>query len=164
MSPLTPKLFLSGFFAIIYGLLSYLMLMDLPGAGRLALCFGLATFGTVLLFLLLRDERMARRIRKAEALLPWEPDFQVGANVRQDKNIAGVTVYIRGGEMALLNVRRKEPTVQLLTREKVTKAELTSSVELRLIPEGSSEIVLLTPYMEPLVQELRRNGWMIDGQ
>ena len=32
MSSLIPKLLISGFFAVIYGFLSYLMLMDLPGA------------------------------------------------------------------------------------------------------------------------------------
>lgn len=162
MSPLTPKLLISGFFALIYGFLSYLMLMDLPGAGRLALIFGLATFGTLLLVLLLRDNRLARRYEKAEALLPWEPEFQVGANMRRDNTIAGVTVYLRGDEMALLDVHKKEPVMLHIPRPLLKQAELTPPVELRLTLTDGAELRLLSPYMEQLIRELRRNGWYIE--
>ena len=162
MSPLTPKLLISGFFAVIYGLLSYFLLMDLPGAGRLALIFGLATFGTLLLFLLLRDGRQARRYEKAEALLPWEPEFQVGANMRRGNTVSGVNIYLRGDELALLDVRMKEPVMLHIPRAQLQRAELMPPVELRLSLADGEEIRLLTPYMEQLLRELRRNGWYIE--
>ena len=162
MSPLTPKLMISGFFALLYGFLSYFFLMDLPGAGRLSLCFGLATFGVLLLFLLLRERRFVRRYEKAEALLPWEPEFHVGANMRRDKMIAGVNVYLRGSEMVLLDVHRKEPVMFHITRAQLLRAELDPPVELRLTTADGTETRLLTPYMEQLVLELRRNGWFIE--
>ena len=162
MSPLTPKLLISGFFAVIYGLLSYFLLMDLPGSGRLALIFGLATFGTLLLFLLLRDSRQARRYEKAEVLLPWEPEFQVGANMRRGNTVSGVNIYLRGDELALLNVRRKEPVMLRIPRAQLQRAELMPPVELRLTLADGEEICLLTPYMEQLLRELRRNGWYIE--
>ena len=162
MSPLMPKLLISGFFAFVYGLLSYLMLMDLPGAGRLALIFGLATFGTLLLFLLLRDNRMARRYEKAEVLLPWEPEFQVGANMRRNNVVSGVNVYLKGDEMALLDVRKREPVMLHIPRTQLRKAELEPPVELRLTLLDGSELQLLSPYMEQLIRELRRNGWYIE--
>lgn len=161
MSALTPKLLISGFFALVYGLLSYLLLLDLPDAGRLSLVFALGTFGTILLFLLLRDDRMARRYRKALALLPWEPEFQVGANMRRDKVITGVNIYLRGGEMALMDVHKKAPVMHLITRAQLLKAELEPPVELRLTLSDGTETRLLSPYMEHLVKELRRNGWII---
>ena len=161
MSSLIPKLLISGFFAVIYGFLSYLMLMDLPGAGRLALIFGLGTFGTLLLLLLLRDSRQARRYEKAEALLPWEPEFQVGANMRRDKTVSGVNVYLHGDEMALLDVRKKEPVMIHIPRAQLQRAELDPPVELRLTLTDGTELRLLTPYMEHLLRELRRNGWYI---
>ncbi len=162
MSSLIPKLLISGFFAVIYGFLSYLMLMDLPGAGRLALIFGLATFGTLLLFLLLRESRQLRRYEKAEALLPWEPEFQVGANMRRDKTISGVNVYLHGNEMALLDVRKKEPVIIHIPRAQLQRAELDPPVELRLTLADGTKLQLLSPYMEHLIRELRRNGWYIE--
>lgn len=162
MSPLTPKLLISGFFALIYGFLSYFFLMDLPGAGRLSLCFGLATFGVLLLFLLLRERSFVRRYEKAEALLPWEPEFHVGANMRRDKTVAGVNVYLRGGEIVLLDVHKREPFMLHITRAQLLRAELDPPVELRLTLLDDTDIRLLSPYMEQLVRELRRNGWFID--
>lgn len=162
MSPLTPKLLISGFFSLVYGFLSYFLLMDLPGAGRLALIFGLATFGILLLVLLLRDSRQARRYEKAEALLPWEPEFQVGANMRRDNKLGGVNVYLRGDEMALLDVHKKEPVMIRIPRTQLQRAELDPPVELRLTLADGAELRLLSPYMEHLIRELRRNGWYIE--
>ena len=162
MTPLTPKLLISGFFALIYGLLSYLMLMDLPGASRMALILGLGTFGTLLLFLLLRDSRQARRYEKAEALLPWVPEFQVGANMRLDNTVTGVNIYLRGDEIALLDVRKKKPVMLHIPRTRLLKLHLLPPVELRLILIDGTELRLLTPYMESLLRELRRNGWYIE--
>ncbi len=162
MSSLFPKLLISGFFAVIYGFLSYLMLMDLPGAGRLALIFGLGTFGTLLLLLLLRDSRQARRYEKAEALLPWEPEFQVGANMRQGNVVSGVNIYLHSDELALLNVQKKEPILLHIPRARLRTFQLVPPVELRLTLTDGAELRLLTPYMEQLLRELRRNGWYIE--
>lgn len=161
MSPLIPKLLISGFFSLIYGLFSYLLLMDLPDAGRLSLISGLATFGSMLLFLLLRDERMARRYRKAEALLPWEPEFQVGANLRTSRIVTSVNVYLHGSEMAMLDVRKKQPVLIRVPRDLLKHAEADPPVELRMTLVDGTELRLLSPYMEHLVRALRRNGWII---
>ena len=162
MSPLMPKLIFSGFFAVVYGFLSYIMMVGLPGAGRLSLCFGLATFGVLLLFMLLRERLYLRRYEKAEARLPWEPEFQVGAKMRRDKTIVGVNVYLCGSEMALIDVHKKEPIVHLISRSQLRKAELEPPVELRLALTDGTETRLLSPYMQQLIQELRRNGWYVE--
>ena len=162
MSPLTPKLLISGFFGLVYGFLSYFLLSDLPGADRMALIIGLSIFGTLLLILLLRDNRMTRRYEKAEALLPWEPEFQVGANMRRDNRIASINIYLCGDEMALMDVHKKEPRMLHITPALLCKAELAPPVELRLTLNDDASLQLLTPYMEQLIRELRRNGWRID--
>ena len=41
MSPLPPKLLVSGIFGLLYAFISYLFLWDLPDAGRLSAVVGL---------------------------------------------------------------------------------------------------------------------------
>lgn len=163
MSPLTPKLVLSSVFGLFYGLLSYvtLLLLDDPEPGRFALIIGLGTFAVMLLILLLKDSRLARRYEKAEQLLPCPPEFSVGANFREDRRIASVNLYLCEGEMVLLNVHKQEPAMTRIPRADVRAAVLDSPVQLDLTLTDGRKLSLLTPYMEDLTRELRRNGWLI---
>ena len=161
MSSLIPKLFLSGILGLINGLSSYFILMDLPDAGRWALISGLFGFGLVLLILLLNDSRMARRYEKAEKSLPVAPHFRVGANMREGKKVASINVYLCGSEMILLDAHHREPVMIRITRDALRRAELTSSVQLTIETTDDRTILLLSPYMEELIRQLRKMGWFI---
>lgn len=161
MSPLTPKLLLSAILGLIYGLASYFILMDLPDAGRWALISGLSAFALVLLILLINDSRMARRYERAEKSLPVAPHFRVGANMREDKKVSSVNVYLCGSEMILLDVHKREPVTIRITRDMLSRAELSSSVQLALELSDDRTLLLLSPYMEALIRELRKMGWFI---
>lgn len=161
MSPLTPKLVFSAVFGLIYGLIGYFMMADLPDAWRWGLIFGLGVFGCTLLFQLIREDRLSRRYEKAERELPCEPQFRVGANLREGRGIAGICVYLCNGEMYLVNVRRKEPEVTCIHRFELRTARLNSVVQLDVTLRNGRTLNLLTPHMEELVRELRRYGWSI---
>lgn len=161
MSPLTPKLFISGIIGLIYGLLSYFLLMDLPGAGRMALICGLGTFALLLLILLLNDSRMARRYERAEKLLPGAPHFRVGANLRENNKVSSVNVYLLPDEIVLLNVQKREPVLTRITRDALRRAALEPPVQLTLETTDGRVLQMLSPYMEELVRQLRMHGWII---
>ena len=161
MTPLLPKVLLSGFFACIYGLMSYFVFWDLPDAWRWALISGLGSFSLLLLMMLLRDERQARRLKKAETLLPSQPSFMVGANIREGRRMISLRVYLCGNEMILMNVSRPEPEMTRIRKTEMRRVEATSPVELRLTFIGGRELLLLSPYMEELSHQLRMQGWII---
>ena len=161
MSPLLPKVIVSAFFATIYGLLSYVFFLDLHDAWRWALICGLAAFSLLLLMMLLQDERRTRRYARAEKLLPCRPDFRVGANVREGRRVAGVRVYLCGNEVILIDVRKREPDVMRISRSLLRTAEAVSQVELHLTLMDGRKLLVLTPYMEPLIQHLRKAGWPV---
>lgn len=161
MSPLTPKLVMAAFLGLMDGLVNYLVLMDLPDAGRWSLISGLAVFALALLFLLVRDDRMARRYERAEKSLPCEPQFRVGANLREERSIASVNVYLCSGEMVLINVNRKEPVMTRIRREEVRESRTEAHVQLDLLLRDGRRLRLITPYMEELAEQLRRHGWSI---
>ena len=108
MSPLMPKLFVSAIFGLIYGVVGYFMMIDLPDAWRWGLIFGLGAFAIFLLVMLIKDDRRARRYERAEKKLPCPPQLRVGANVRTGRGVAGIQVYLCDGEMYLVNVHGKE--------------------------------------------------------
>ena len=161
MSPLTLKVLLSAILATLYGGLSYLFLLDVPDAWRWALISGLAAFSILLLMMLLRDERLARRYARAEKQLPSPPDFQVGANVREGRNVGSVRVYLCGNEIILLNAQRREVLMMRIARHQLRTAELLSPVELRLTLMDGRVLLLLSPYMEALIHQLRQAGWPV---
>jgi hypothetical protein len=162
MSPLTPKLIISGFFGLVYGLVSFFLMMDLPDAPRWGLISGLSAFGLLLLYMLLSDEFRARRYEKAEKQLPCQPTFRMGANLRTEKKVAGVNVYLCGTEIVLINVRRREPEITRLPRHELRKMILVPPVELRLETYDGSRLLLLSPYMEEFIRHLRMSGWPVD--
>ena len=161
MSPLLSKVIISAFFSVMYGTLSYFMLLDVPDAWRWALISGLGTFSMLLLFLLLQDERRTRRYARAEKQLPCRPHFQVGANCREDRKIASVRVCLCENEVILVNVQRREPALTRISRSQLRTAERVSQVELRLTLMDGRILLLLTPYMEELTRQLRRIGWPV---
>ncbi len=161
MSPLTPKLILSGFLGLLYAGVSYYLLMDLPDAGRWAAISGLSAFGLLLLMLLLNDQRRARRYERAEEKLPCAPSFRVGANLREGRKVASVNVYLCQDEVILVNVDKKEPALTRLTRASLRRAELESPIQLTLELTDGRTLMMLSPYMETLIRELRRIGWFI---
>lgn len=161
MSPLTPKLVMAAFLGLTDGMLNYLVLMDLPDAGRWSLISGLAVFALALLFLLVKDDRMARRYERAEKSLPCEPQFRVGANLREERRIISVNVYLCSGEMILLNVSGKTPMMTRIRREEVQESLMEAHVQLDLALRDGRRLRLITPYMEELVEQLRRHGWSI---
>lgn len=162
MSPLTPKLIIAGIFGLFDGLLSYFFMMDLPDAPRWALISGLAAFGLLLLYMLLNDEVRARRYERAEKELPRLPSFRMGANLRTEKKVASVNVYLCGPEIVLINVSRREPVITRLPRHELRKLILVPPVELRLETCDGSRLLLLSPYMEELIRRLRQDGWPVD--
>lgn len=161
MTPLTPKLFISGFFGLLYAGISYIFLMDLPDAGRYAAMMGLGSFGLVLLVQLLRDERRARHFARAEKHLPCPPSFSAMANLRDGRRMAVVRVYLCGDEAVLVSVERKEPVLSRIRRESVSAAEATLPVQLKLTTADGRSLLLLCPDLENLVRELRKAGWSI---
>ena len=161
MSPLLPKVMISAVLATFYGLLSYIFFLDLPDAWRWALISGLAAFSLLLLTMLLQDERRARRYQKAEKLLPCQPHFQVGANLREDKHVASVHVCLCQNEVILLCVQKREPLLMRISRSQLRTAELLSQVEMRLTLMDGRTLLLLSPYMEELTWQLRRIGWPV---
>ncbi len=161
MSPLTPKLFLSGILGLIYGLSSYFILMDLPDAARWGVISGLGAFAVTLLILLINDSRMARRYEKAEKLLPAPPQFRAGANMREDRKVASVNLYLCDDELILLNVQKQTPVMIRITRETLRRAELEPPVQLTLETTDGRTLLLLSPYMEMLIRELRKMGWFV---
>ncbi|MGN1368854.1 MAG: hypothetical protein ACI4WX_08305 [Aristaeellaceae bacterium] len=161
MTSLTPKLFISGFFGLLYAGISYIFLMDLPDAGRYAAMMGLGSFGLVLLVQLLRDERRARRFERAERSLPCPPSFRVGASMREGRQASGVNVYLCRSEVILVNVERREPVLIRLTRESLRRAVLDAPVQLTLELTDGRVLMLLCPYMEMLISELRKIGWFV---
>ena len=164
MSPLTPKLFISAIFGLIYGVIGYFMMSDLPDAWRWGLIFGLGAFAIFLLVLLIKDDRRARRYERAEKKLPCPPQFRVGANMRTGRGVAGIHVYLCDGEMYLVSVHGKEPEVTRVRRFEVRDAKMNSVVQLDMTLHDGRVLSLLTPYMEDLVRELRRHGWNIPGE
>lgn len=163
MYPLIPKLFVSAIFGLVYGVVGYFMMGDLPDAWRWGLIFGLGAFAIFLLLLLINDDRRARRYERAEKNLPCPPQFRVGANMRVGRGVAGIHVYLCDGEMYLINAHGKEPEMTRVRRFEVREAKLNSVVQLDLILQDGRVLSLLTPYMEDLVRELRRHGWNIPG-
>ena len=90
MSPLTPRLIICGFFGLFNGLLSYILLPDIPDAPRWSLISGLTTFGVLLLIMTIREDSRIRRYTRAEKLLPTAPSFTMGASFRQGRKAASV--------------------------------------------------------------------------
>ena len=162
MSPLMPKLIYSGFFGLLYGLIGYYIAGDLPDAPRWGLICGLAAFGFVLLYSLLRDEVRLRRYAKAEKELPCPPSFRMGANLRTEKKVATVHVYLCGPEIILINVSKREPVITRLPRHELRKLILVPPVELRLETCDGSRMLLLSPYMEDFLRHLRQDGWPVE--
>lgn len=161
MTPLTPKLFISGFFGLLYAGISYIFLMDLPDAGRYAAMMGLGSFGLVLLVQLLRDERRARHFARAEKHLPCPPSFSAMANLRDGRRMAVVRVYLCRDELVLVNVDRKAPVLTRLCRENLRQIEVPSRIQLNLHTLDGRSLLLLCPDLENLVRELRKAGWSI---
>lgn len=161
MSPLTPKLILSGFFGLLYAGISYLLFMDLPDAGRWAAISGLSTFGLLLLMMLLNDQRRARRYERAERNLPCTPSFRVGANLREGRRVASVNVYLCRNEVILVNVAQKKPVLTRITRDNLRRAEVEPPIQLTLELTDGRVLLLLSPYMESLIRELRKIGWFV---
>lgn len=159
MSPLTPKLLLSGFFGLLYAFISYLFLWDLPDAGRLSAMTGLTAFALILLWLLLKDERRARRFARAEKQLPCPPSFSTMANMREGRKMAIVEVCLCRDELVLVSVDRKESALSRITREDVRSAEATLPVQLKLCMTDGRSLLLLCPELESLLCELRKLGW-----
>ena len=166
MSPLMPKLIISGLFGLFDGFISYfaLLLMEDPEPVRFALIMGLAAFALMLLFLLLKEEMMARRFEKAEKLLPGQPQLYAGANLRQDRKIASVKMYIYRDEVYLINVHQREPIITRIARHNVSTAQMESTIQLNLTLNDGQVLMLLSPYMEALVHQLRCNAWCISGK
>ncbi|MGN0754118.1 MAG: hypothetical protein ACI4ME_06630 [Aristaeellaceae bacterium] len=161
MSPLPPKLLVSGIFGLLYAFISYLFLWDLPDAGRLSAVVGLTAFALFLLWMLLKDERRARRFARAEKQLPCPPSFSAMANLRDGRRMAVVRVYLCGDEAVLVSVERKEPVLSRIRRESVHAAEATLPVQLKLALHDGRSLLLLCPDLENLVRELRKAGWSI---
>ena len=161
MSPLLPKVIIATFCSTLYGGLSYFLLMDLPEAWRWALISGLACFSLLMLFMLLQDERLARRYQKAEKQLPCQPQFQVGVNIREERKVSSARLCLCENEVILVNVHRREPVLTRLPRHQLRTAENLSPVELRLTLMDGRTLLLLTPYMEELIRHLRRAGWPV---
>ena len=161
MSPLTPKLIFSGFFGLIYAGVSYLLWMDSPDAGTYAAISGLSAFGILLLALLLSDQRKVWRLGKAEKLLPCPPSFRVGAKLREENRISNIYVYLCRDELVLVNVDRKTPVLTRLCRESLRKIEMPSRIQLNLLTLEGRNLMLLCPYMETLIGELRKIGWFV---
>lgn len=161
MSPLTPKLVLSGLFGLLYAGVSYFISMDLPDAGRWAAISGLSAFGLLLLTMLLNDQRRARRYERAEKTLPCTPSFRVGANLREGRRVASVNVCLCRDEVILVNVDKREPALTRLTRASLRRAELESPIQLTLELTDGRVLLLLSPYMEALIRELRKIGWFV---
>ena len=161
MSPLSPKLLLSGIFGLIYGVIGYFVLFDVPNAGRWALILGLGAFALLLLGMLLNESRRARRYAKAEKLLPCSPQLCAGAHFREGRKVSSVNVYVCGEELVLLNVEKRTPTLTRIPRDLLRSAEMDASVELRLTLTDGRVLLLLSPYMEVLIRHLRMIGWSI---
>ncbi|MBQ3157546.1 MAG: hypothetical protein IJB81_11650 [Clostridia bacterium] len=161
MSPLTPKLLLSGFFGLLYGLLGFLMLMDLPGAGRWALIIGLSIFATTLLFQLLREALLNRRYEQAKKLLPCEPSARVIANLREGCKVCRVNVCVCREELILVNVEKKTPVLTRLRQEEILRTVYEQPVQLTLSLQSGRTLLLLSSYMEELTRQLRISGWQI---
>ena len=159
MSPLTPKLLVSGFLGLLYAFISYLFLWDLPDAGRLSVMAGLLAFALFLLWMLLKDERRARRFARAEKQLPCPPSFSAMANLRDGRRMAVVRVYLCGDEVVLVSVERKEPVLSRIRRESVSAAEATLPVQLKLTTADGRSLLLICPELESLACELRKAGW-----
>lgn len=161
MTPLTPKLFISGLFGLLYAGISYIFLMDLPDAGRNAAMMGLGSFGLVLLVQLLRDERWARRFARAEKHLPCQPGYRAMVNLLDGWRMAVAGIYLCGDEVVLVSVERKEPVLSRIRRESVHAAEATLPAQLKLALHDGRSLLLLCPDLENLVRELRKAGWSI---
>ena len=161
MSPLTLKVLLSAILATLYGGLSYLFLLDVPDAWRWALISGLAAFSILLLMMLLREEIIMRRYRKAEKQLPPNPVFQTATNFRENRRVGSARVCLYAEEIVLLCVERKVPELTHIARHQLRTAELLSPVELRLTLMDGRVLLLLSPYMEALIHQLRQAGWPV---
>ena len=59
-------------------------------------------------------------------------------------------------------MQKKEPILLHIPRARLRTFQLVPPVELRLTLTDGAELRLLTPYMEQLLRELRRNGWYIE--
>ena len=164
MSPLTPRLLVCGIFGLVYGLFAYFFMPDFPDAPRWALIGGLAAFGVLLLIMTISDDRRSRRYEKAEKLLPCTPTFRMGANLREERKVSGVNVYLCGTEIILINVSKQEPVITRLPRHELRKLILVPPVELRLEKYDGTRLLLLSPYMEEFIRHLRMGGWPVDEQ
>lgn len=163
MSSLLPKLLFSAVQGLFYGIVGYFFMEDVLYAERWGLIFGLGAFACTLLIQLIRDDHRALRYEKAEASLPCEPEFRVGANLREEKGITSVNVYLCSGEMILINVSGKTPMMTRVRREEVHESQLEAHVQLDLALRDGRRLRLITPYMEELAEQLRRHGWSISG-
>lgn len=163
MSPLTPRLLVCGIFGLIYGLFAYFFMLDLPDAPRWGVISGLAAFGVLLLIMTISDDRRARRCEKAEKLLPCAPTFCMGANIREERKVSGVNVYLCGTEIILIDVSRREPVLTHLPRHELRSLTFVPPVELRLEKYDGSRLLLLSPYMEEFLRHLRMGGWPVDA-
>ena len=144
MSPLTPRLIICGFFGLFNGLLSYILLPDIPDAPRWSLISGLTTFGVLLLIMTIREDSRIRRYTRAEKLLPTAPTFTMGANFRQGRKAASVNVYLCGSEIILIDVSGREPVLTRLPRHELRSLTFVPPVELRLEKYDGSRLLLLS--------------------
>ena len=164
MSPLTPRLLVCGVFGLVYGLFAYFFMLDLPDAPRWGVISGLAAFGILLLIMTINDDRRTRRYEKAEKLLPCAPSFRMGANLREERKVSGVNVYLCGTEIILINVAQREPVIIRLPRHELRSLTFVPPVELRLEKYDGTRLLLLSPYMEMFLRHLRMGGWPVDEQ
>ena len=159
MSSLLAKVILSAIGSLVYGLMGFIVFSDQPNAGIWALICALGAFSMLLLMMLLREEIIIRRFKRAEKELPAPVDFQVGAHLRQGRSVTNVRVCLCGEEMYLLNVDRKTPLVFRISRRDLRRAETPAPVELHLTLQDGRKLLLLSPCMEELSAQLRRRGW-----
>lgn len=162
MSPLTPRLIICGFFGLFNGLLSYILLPDIPDAPRWSLISGLTTFGVLLLIMTIREDSRIRRYTRAEKLLPTAPSFTMGASFRQGRKAASVNVYLCGSEIILIDVSGREPVLTRLPRHELHSLTFVPPVELRLEKYDGSRLLLLSPYMEAFIRQLHTDKWPVD--
>lgn len=159
MSSLLAKVILSAIGSLVYGLMGYIVFCDQPNAGVWALICMLGAFSMLLLMMLLREEIIIRRFKRAEKELPAPSDFQVNAHLRQGRTVVNVRVCLCGEDMYLLNVDRKTSVATRLTRQHVRRAETPTPVELRLTLQDGRCLQLVSSDMEELVAQLCHRGW-----
>lgn len=156
------EVFLSAAFGISFAAVAFLMcrIWCPEDALMLAVFSGLATYRSLLIYLLIRRRITARRYREAEKAIVSPVFYQTNGNFNLGKTMKNANIYFCEGGIVLLSLDEKPYAMEVLKVSDILRYECEAA-RLKIFTADNRLYVITAPDVQTIIRKLKEKGWIV---